>query len=176
MIPNSDLTGTEKVDDLKIDITISPGRIGQNTFVLHLLSNGQPVQSVKKALLRFTPSQANISPSELELIGQGDGGFIAKGTYLSLPGNWQVQAIVRRQDKFDTYANFNFTLSKPGSANGSSRLQLYAGGIVLLDGLLCVLLLFSLKGKPSLRFGVGALPTLLMLGSGSFLPDASCFH
>ena len=113
VIPNSDLTGTDKVDDLKIDITISPGRIGQNTFVLHLLSNGQPVQSVKEALLRFTPSQANIPPSELELIGQGDGGFTAKGTYLSLPGNWQVQAIVRRQDKFDAYANFNFTLSKP---------------------------------------------------------------
>jgi mono/diheme cytochrome c family protein len=45
---------------------------------------------------------------------------------------------------------------------------LYAGGIVLLDGLLCGLLLFSLKGKPGLRFGVGVLPTLLLLGLGVY--------
>jgi hypothetical protein len=73
-----------------------------------LSSNGEPIHTAKEVLLRFTPNQANIPPSELELISQGDGTFQAKGTYLSIPGNWQVQAVVRREDKFDAFA-INFT-------------------------------------------------------------------
>jgi hypothetical protein len=95
---SSDLTETTIVDDLKIDISISPGRIGQNTFVLRLASNGEPVRTAKEVLLRFTPDQANIPPSELELISQGDGTFQAKGTS-SVPGNGR-KGVVRRE-KFD---------------------------------------------------------------------------
>ena len=67
------------MDDLKLDITISPGRVGQNTFTLTVTtSDGQPLQSAKEVLLRFTPTQGNIPPSELQLIGQGDGTFLPK--------------------------------------------------------------------------------------------------
>ena len=36
--PTSDLTGKTEVDDLSVGVTISPGRIGQNTFTLRLSS------------------------------------------------------------------------------------------------------------------------------------------
>ena len=41
------------VDDLKINVNITPGHIGQNTFTLQLTSNGQPVHSVRKSLIAF---------------------------------------------------------------------------------------------------------------------------
>ena len=41
--PSQELSGTAKVDDLKMDISISPGQVGQNTFTLRLISNGKPV-------------------------------------------------------------------------------------------------------------------------------------
>ena len=63
-----ELTGSQNVDDLKIAISITPGLVGQNTYTLKLTSNGAPVQSVKNALLRFTPHQGNIPPSEIQLI------------------------------------------------------------------------------------------------------------
>ena len=168
VIPTSDLKASTNVDDLKINVNITPGHIGQNTFTLQLTSNGQPVRSVGKALLRFTPSQANIPPSELELIAQGDGTFSAKGANLSLPSNWQVQAVIRRENKFDAFANFNFKLQAAGTPEQSGATPREAGGLLLLGGLLCGLLVLSPIGKPGLRFGVGSLPTLLMIGLGIF--------
>jgi copper transport protein len=166
--PNTDLTGTKKVDDLSIQLLISPGVVGQNTFTLHLSSNGQPVQSVTEALLRFTPNQGNIPPSDLELIGQGNGVFSSKGTSLSLPANWQVQAIVRRDNKFDAYANFNFNVRAPGAAGESTALPRVIGSVIILNGLLLGLLSSSSSAKPLFRFGLGGVATLAILGLGVF--------
>ena len=166
---NSALTGKTKVDDLRMDISISPGRVGQNTFTLNIITaEGHPLHSAKEVLLRFTPNQGNIPPSELELIGLSDGTFTAKGAYLSLPGNWQVQAVVRREDKFDAYANFNFTLRNPGSTEATSAIAKQAAWLILMIGLLCSSLTASVKAHPTLRLGIGVPLALLMLGLGIF--------
>ena len=159
-----------KVDDLSLGIMISPGRIGQNTFTLNLSSNSEPLRTAKEVLLRFTPDQANISPSELELISQGNGTFTAKGTYLSVPGRWQVQAIVRREDKFDAYANFNFALQKPGTPKENAvNIARQTGLLLLFAGLLCGLLALAVHAKPIWRLGTGLPLTLLMMGLGVFV-------
>jgi mono/diheme cytochrome c family protein len=164
----SELTGVQKVDDLKVDLSIVPGLVGQNTFTLKLNSNGQPVSSVKNALLRFTPHQGNIPPSEIQLIGQGNGIFTAKGTYLSLPGHWQVQAVVRRENKFDAFANFDFMVNSPGSANESSTIPRMAGAVLIIIGLLIGLNLIPLSAKRTLRLIVAGLLTLSIMGVGLF--------
>jgi copper transport protein len=166
---NSALTGKTKVDDLRMDISISPGRVGQNTFTLSVItSEGHPLHSAKEVLLRFTPNQGNIPPSELELIGLGDGTYTAKGAYLSLPGDWQVQAVVRREDKFDAYANFNFTLRSPGSTEATAAIARQAALLFILIGLLCSSLTTYTKAHPVLRLGLAAPLALLMLGLGIF--------
>lgn len=163
-----ELTGTQNVDDLKIEISIAPGLVGQNTFTLKLASNGMPVQSVKNALLRFTPHQGNIPPSEIQLIGQGNGIYSAKGTYLSLPGHWQVQAVVRRENKFDAFANFDFTVNSPGTATESSTIPREAGAVLILIGLLIGLNMIPWSPRSMIRFGVGGLVTLCIVGVGLF--------
>jgi copper transport protein len=105
------LTTSGTADDLKLDLTITPGRVGVNTFTLHVTSQGQLVDVVEEAALRFTPTRANVPPSEAPLIAQGNGEYSTQGAYLSLPDLWQVQAVVRRTDKFDAFANFNFDLT-----------------------------------------------------------------
>ncbi len=166
--PSQELSGTATVNDLKMNIAISPGQVGQNTFTLQLVSNGRPVRVVKEALLRFTPNQGNFPPSEGQLISQGDGTFTAKGTYLSLPGSWQVQAVVRRVDKFDAYANFNFALRSPGSGDQPSATPHLAGVLILFNGLLLGLLMTSLPVKPSIRFAIGVLPIMFLLVTGIY--------
>jgi copper transport protein len=167
--PISDLTGAQKVEDLRVEIDISPGRVGQNTFLLRVTtSEGHPLHSAKQVLLRFTPAQGNIPPSELQLIGQGDGTYTAKGTYLSLPGNWQIQAVVRRADAFDAFANFDFTLRGPGSAEEASAIPRQSGVLILSIGLLFALLGASLKAGGLLRLGAGVPLTILMIGLGLF--------
>ena len=165
----SDLTDSTRVDDLSIDISISPGRIGQNTFLLRLSSNGEPLRTAKEVLLRFASEQETIAPSDLELIGKGDGTFSAKGTYLSVPGTWQIQAIVRRENKFDAYANFNFTLQKPGTPSEyAANVSKQTGVLILFSGLLCGLLAFAVEGKPAFRLGAGVPLTVLMIGLGVY--------
>jgi copper transport protein len=169
-LTNPDLVDETIVDDLTMDISISPGYVGQNTFTLTVItSTGHPLHSAKEVLLRFTPNQPNIAPSELELIGQGDGTFMAKGTYLSIPGNWQVQAVVRRENRFDAFANFNFKLQNPGTTNQSSTTPRQTSMLILIGGMLCGLLTFSVNADPLYRFGAGLSLTILMMGLGIFL-------
>ena len=155
-------------DDLHIKLTIAPGYVGQNTFTVQLTSGGKPVNVVKDATLRFTPDKNNVSPSEAQLLAQGNGIYSIKGSYLSLPGNWQVEAIIRRENKFDAYAPFNYQVGAPGSNLGESQFPIIAGGIIFLDGLLFVLVLFGLRGKPVLRFGAGGVLAATLIGAGLF--------
>ncbi len=110
------LAAETQADDLDIALNITPGRVGINTFAVTLTSNGQPIDDVKSAQLRFTPARANIAPSQSQLSGQDNGLYSNKGAYLSLPDTWQVQVVVRRADKFDAFANFNFDLSATASS------------------------------------------------------------
>ena len=139
--PTADLKSKTKVDDLRLEISIAPGVVGLNTFILNLkTSDNEPLLSAKKVLLRFTLSQQNIPPSELELIGNGDGTFSAKGVNLSLAGNWQIQAVVRREDQFDAFANFDFTIQQPGSSDKNNAASKQTGSLLLTIGLLSMLI------------------------------------
>ncbi len=162
--PSFDLSGSVFAGDLRVGIKISPGTVGQNTFTVHLTSNGQPVQSVKEALLRFTPSQSNVPPSEAQLLAQGDGDYSVKGSFLSLPGNWQVQVVVRRENKFDDFANFNFGIVPPGANRENAATPNIAGGMIVLDGLLFTLAMFSLMPRRlSVAAGSGVLSAILIV-------------
>ena len=165
--PNTDFTSIKQADDLKLEINISPARVGQNTFMLMLISSdGKPITSAKEVLLRFTSSQANVPPSELELISNGEM-FSAKGAHLSFPGKWQVQAVVRRQEKFDVYANFDITLRKPGTSDRTASSK-QAGGLLTSIGLLAMLMTMMMKAKNGIRFGLGIPLALLVIGLGIY--------
>jgi mono/diheme cytochrome c family protein len=163
--PVSDFTSSKRADDLTAKINIYPAHVGENEFMLVLVgSDGKPILDAKKVLLRFTPSQANIPPSELQMIGDGSGMYMAKGTYLSLPGKWQVQVVVRRQDKFDTFANFDLTLRTPGSVDKNTTASKQAGGLLLTIGLLAALVTFTMPAYSRIRFGLG-IPLILLMSS-----------
>jgi mono/diheme cytochrome c family protein len=166
--PSFDLDGSTLAGDLRVGIKISPGTVGQNTFTVNLTSSGQPVQTVKQALLRFTPSQSNIPPSEVQLVAQGNGNYAAKGSYLSLPGNWQVQVVVRRENKFDDFADFNFSVVPPGANRESAATPNIAGALFGLDGLLFALAMLSLAGSRLIRVSLSALLSLIMVAAGIF--------
>jgi mono/diheme cytochrome c family protein len=158
------------VDDLAVELSISPGRVGQNTFVLGLASHGEPLRSAREVLLRFTSPQGDVPASDLELIGRGDGTFSAQSPQLAAAGDWQVQAIVRREDHFDVYANFSFTLPEPGAGGGDVlKLPRRTGGLILFIGLLCGALAVAVRARPALRLGAGLPLSLLTAGLGIFL-------
>lgn len=153
-----------EVDDLSLTLNITPGRVGLNTFTVSLYSSGQPVEQAKEVALRFTPTTANVPPSEAQLIGQGNGQYTIKGSYLSLPDAWQVQAVVRRQDKFDTFANFTVDIS-PTAASTYSWPQVN-GALLLITA---VAYAFAIRGLSRTRpqwLGWGVAPALALVWVG----------
>jgi len=176
------LSGSARADDLDLRLSITPGRVGQNTFVLRVFKDGQPVAAVKEALLRMGPRKTNIPPTEAQLVAQGDGSYVARGSYLSLPDTWQVQAIVRRNLQYDAYAIFNFDLRNPANpGQAQAETTRLAGVLAALCGLAGAFAIWVLlagwpsMGQPGIagaaarRIGRGAasgLPAFLLVGMG----------
>jgi mono/diheme cytochrome c family protein len=75
---------------------------------------------------------------------------------------------VRREEKFDAYANFNFNLRNSGAAEQASAISKQTGILFLLIGLLCGLLAATARARTDLRLGIGAPITVLMIGLGIF--------
>jgi copper transport protein len=111
-----EMRSSARVDDLELELTISPARVGINTFALRVTSAGRAVTGAQDVLLRFTPTEANLAPAESRLEESEPGRYSIRGAYLSLPDTWQVQAVVRRPGEFDAYANFDVPLSAAGTA------------------------------------------------------------
>lgn len=154
-----EITGSQTVDDLTIDLNITPGKVGLNTFSLKLASGGQPVPNASEVLLRFTPASGKVPPSEATLTSQGDGTYSIKGSYLSLPDSWQVQAVVRRTGAFDVYANYDLTVGSSGAAQSFPWHRLSGG--FLLAGALAYLFAFSVLGRSQAQvIGLGIVPAI----------------
>jgi copper transport protein len=166
--PSFDLDGSALAGDLSVTIKVSPGTVGQNTFTVHLTSGGKPVQAVKEALLRFTPGQSNVPPSEAQLLAVGNGDYSVKGSFLSLPGNWQVQVVVRRENKFDDFANFNFSIILPGANRENAATSNIAGGVLVLDAVLFAIAMLSMPGNLPARAGTSAILGVLLAAGGLF--------
>jgi copper transport protein len=71
-------------------------------------------------------------------------------------------------DKFDAYANFNFSLSLPGQTNPAEATPRIAGVLFLVIGLIIVLLAIALPIQPRNRFAAGILPFMLMVILGVY--------
>jgi mono/diheme cytochrome c family protein/uncharacterized membrane protein len=162
------LAAAAQADDLKMAIEISPGRVGVNTFTLHVTSASQPVDRAREVALRFTPTRANVPPSEAQLSAQGNGMYAAKGAYLSLPDTWQVQAVVRREGKFDAFANFNFDVNAAGTA-ASSPWTRVSGGALLVTAIVYLAALRTLGQTRTQQVAVAIAPALALFAVGAFV-------
>jgi copper transport protein len=164
---NPALTGTADVDDLRLVMTITPGRVGINTFTVEATAGGQPLRGAKEVDLRFTPSSGKVPASQLQLAGQGNGAYSAKGGYLSLPDSWQVQVAVRRAGKFDSYANLTFDIGTGGSASTAIAWSRLAATLAVLCA--CgYAVVFLTRGRVRVRqVALGLVPALALLGVGA---------
>lgn len=147
--PKSTFTGAINVDDLKVDLTISPALVGQNTFTVRLTPQ-KAIQSVKEVAMSFVTVEANIPPSDILLTDQGNGVYSAQGSNIGLPGQWLVEVSVRRPDTFDAAVTFDLNIPKSGSVNDkeSATNLLISHILLILIGLLILLNFFMRTGNP----------------------------
>ena len=105
---------TARSEDLDVALTIDPARSGASTYTVRLSQNGQPGAAAKEVSLRFTYLTRGLGAAEAKATAAADGAYTANGAYLSLPGEWQISAAVRRPDAFDVFADYRVRVNLVG--------------------------------------------------------------
>jgi copper transport protein len=91
------LAGSDFGTSLKLQLEVSPGAAGFNTFKATVtdFDTGAPLAAATGVSLRFTfPGRSDVGSSRLDLPAIAPGVFSATGSNLSLVGAWQVTALV----------------------------------------------------------------------------------
>ncbi|KAA3642960.1 MAG: hypothetical protein DWQ07_20775 [Chloroflexi bacterium] len=97
---------SQRTEDLDVELSVDPGRVGLNTYKVNLYRDGELFIEAREVSLQFTPTTADLPPSEAELLLQEDGSYQVQGAFFGVADEWQVQVAVRRIDRFDVFANF----------------------------------------------------------------------
>jgi len=156
------LTLSGRAEDLKVVLEVSPGRVGWNTFLVSLTSEGEPATAVNAVDLDFTPTNAGVSTSRARLAPVGDGRYRAEGAYLSLVDRWTMRVAVRRDRMFDAIVNLTLDLNPAEQGFAWPRLT---GAFLMLAAVPAWGLLQARRGRlwsTALR----ALPSLAFLALG----------
>lgn len=132
-------TVTQQVDDLNIQLTLSPALVGQNTFDIFITDeNGDPVTDIEEASLRFTFLGQSIGSASADTEKIEDGYFQAEGSYISLIGTWQVEVAIQRPGVFDTFAAYRLEAGVGGNIRpaevGANPLEQFAKFMTLAGG------------------------------------------
>ena len=108
----------QTVDDLHIMLTITPGWVGENDFVVDVSTpTGDPINDASLIRMRFDhqdlgQSELRIEPSANPRQEQ-DGLYRITGANLSAPGEWRIRMTIARPDQYDTVIDFNLTIPPP---------------------------------------------------------------
>jgi copper transport protein len=101
---------TVTASDLTLTLTLGALQPGDNTFDLYLESGGRPVTNAERVALRLTHADMDMGEAEAIAESRGDGHYVASGPYLSMSGNWDVRAIVRRATVPDVDTTVRFPI------------------------------------------------------------------
>lgn len=166
---------------LKLTLDITPNRVGTNQYGLTIQNSadGTPATTVTQARLRFSYDDvANaIAPSELLLTKYADGDYRGAGVYFTQPGNWRVEANVRRTDGDDVTRTFVAPVAKAQASAKATQGKPFAlpftvfnwnevaGLMIIGGGVLIVVYRRQLRWlrQPGYRISM-TLATLLMVG------------
>ncbi|MBI5566622.1 MAG: copper resistance protein CopC, partial [Chloroflexi bacterium] len=143
------LTLTTRADEVDAALTIDPARSGLSNFALKLSENGQPIDDAAATVsLRFTYLVRSLGTTKADAARAEDGSFVASGPYLSLPGEWQIEAAVRRPDAFDVFAAYRVKVNLDGAIT-------IAGAVTIFDQLARWLSIYNLPFGGSVAIGLG---------------------
>jgi copper transport protein len=163
--------------DTKIQLDITPGWVGENTFTLTITDAlGNPVEDASLIRMRFTSQEQNLGESELRPEHISGGVYRVSGSNLSVPGQWRIRTTVQRPGVFDSVADFmpEMTLPPPAPApvvvNPNAPLPNRIP-VLLLSGVLCLAAggFFLAENRRELRRGAVPLGAGLVIAAGLFL-------
>lgn len=104
----------QTVEGMVVQLDISPGWVGENTFSLKLAdTNGAPIQDATLVRMRFESQEQNLGESELRPTLTAEGVYSISGANLSVTGEWRIRTTIQRPNQFDTLIDFRPNVPAP---------------------------------------------------------------
>lgn len=155
-------------DGTHAQLVIAPGAAGANRYTLDF-EPGVDLSPESQVFLRFSAPGGGIAGlSEEELLAVGENRFEASGSELSVVGEWDVEAILRRPERADWRVTAALDIgteppatSAPGEA---ARFPGIAGGLAMLAVLFGLPLIIGGLREPRYRLLLGVGICLLAAG------------
>jgi copper transport protein len=124
-------------DDLQVSLSVLPNQPGQNIIDIHTVSSsGMPPADILRVILRITYLGEPLGTQSIDADLVDPGLYRLGGNYLSLPGPWKMDVVVRRKGINDSVASFNWNVvpgvSSPLGIDFSLQTPFYIGAGVLL--------------------------------------------
>jgi mono/diheme cytochrome c family protein len=92
---------TARVGDVQLKLRVAPGQVGENEFGVDINDLRPGAEQVAgQVLLRFTSLDMDMGTSQVETVSQDGRRYVARGSYMTLAGRWQVEVILRKP-RFD---------------------------------------------------------------------------
>ena len=165
---------TRPAGDLSVNVSIAPNAVGTNSFQVFIFPPaGEDLSEILRVRLRFKPPDPSLGPSQVIAEREAPNFFRAVGAFFTQPGDWEVEADLRRRGEDDVSAFFAVPVAGAvGASTDSMALPLTAGSWaavaasgVLLVGLVLWLGVSRWPGLPesargSLRVAQSAAVTL----------------
>jgi copper transport protein len=98
--------------DLDLTLHVAPAQPGANALALDVRRRDGSIPAAAEVLLRLTYLEADLGTSEERAGPQAPGRFGLGGVQLSLPGRWQVDAVVRQPGQEDAVGRFQVFLAE----------------------------------------------------------------
>jgi len=147
-------------------LTINPGAAGPNYYRLKLSGSAVPADS--EALLRLNIPSQDIGEKEVKLTPVADGAFEGHGSELSIAGDWQITAIVRKVGEFQWQASTQTAIPAQAEPAPQPRPAWHFGTEGLLGLALIVAgvagIVFALAaGRARLRLKISGIATCALI-------------
>jgi mono/diheme cytochrome c family protein len=115
-----ELKFSDTAEGIEIQLTVAPGQVGQNRFVVGLEDRlGNSLIDAEEVSIDLTSLDVDLGKTTLVARNLGDGRYAIDDGLFSVAGAWQAAVVVRRSDAFDARTAFRFIAAKT-SASGSA--------------------------------------------------------
>jgi copper transport protein len=155
----------------KGQLSLSPGVAGPNDFTLRI--DGSPLPAEAEGILRFALPNRDLGAQELRLPLVSQNEFRAEGSDLALPGDWQVETIVRAIGTFSWSTESVIAIGQtPPPAPQPNPAPLFAppaiaGMVAIAIGALALAFALLASGATPSRRAIVAAAGVAILGLGA---------
>lgn len=109
--------GTYAQDDATLKLWVAPARAGHNEVAVDVEGLPAGVET-PQVLLQFTMLDHNMGTTQVEAEPGAANRFLARGSYLSMAGDWQIEVILRQAGREDIRHAFQIPVQQGALATG----------------------------------------------------------